>query len=179
MQAIAGRACAPGAKLQFTFNYATGVEALARSVEVFKSDAAQAGIQYNLVGGSFATVSAIAVPCQSSASDCNWQLADWGEGWEYTPNYYPAGEVVFETGGGGNTGSYSNPRNDENVRAVVSLGGGQQALTRMQDYLTNQVPFIWQQDAPYQLTEIKSNLHGVTPQNVYFNLNPENWYFTK
>jgi peptide/nickel transport system substrate-binding protein len=168
-----------GAKLQFTFNYATGVEALTRSVQVFKSDAAKAGIQYNLVGGSFATVSGIAVPCKPSASTCNWQLADWGEGWLYTPNYYPAGEVVFETGGGGNTSSYSDPINDANVKANVSSGGGQQSLNRFQDYLTNQVPFIWQQDAPYQLTEIKSSLQGATPQNVYFALLPENWYFTK
>ena len=61
--------CGPGvkagAKLQFTFNYATGVEALVRSVQVFKSDAAKAGIQYNLIGGSFATVSSMA-RCRAS-----------------------------------------------------------------------------------------------------------------
>ena len=52
-----GAGIAKGAALRFTFAYATGVEALTRSVEVFKSDAEQAGIQYNLSGGSFATVS--------------------------------------------------------------------------------------------------------------------------
>ena len=175
--------CGPGvkagAKLQFTFNYATGVEALVRSVQVFKSDAAKAGIQYNLIGGSFATVSSIAVPCKSSQSTCKWQLGDWGEGWLYTPNFYPAGEVVFETGGGGNTGSYSNSVNDANIRANVGPGGGQAALNRYQNYLTNQVPFIWQQDAPYELTEVKSTLGGVTPQNIYFAVLPENWSYTK
>ncbi len=175
--------CGPGvkagAKLQFTFNYATGVEALVRSVQVFKSDAAKAGIQYNLIGGSFATVSSIAVPCKSSQSTCKWQLGDWGEGWLYTPNFYPAGEVVFETGGGGNTGSYSNSVNDANIRANVGPGGGQAALNRYQNYLTNQVPFIWQQDAPYELTEVKSTLGGVTPQNIYFGVLPENWFYTK
>jgi peptide/nickel transport system substrate-binding protein len=168
-----------GARLSFTFNYATGVEALVRSVQVFKSDAAKAGIQYKLIGGSFATVSSIAVPCKAGASACNWQLADWGEGWLYTPNFDPAGEIIFETGGGGNTSSYSDPINDANVRANVGPGGSQATLNRFQDYLTNQVPFIWQQDAPYQLTEIKSTLAGVTPQNVYFGVLPENWYFTK
>jgi hypothetical protein len=50
-------------------------------------------------------------------------------------------------------------------------------LDKFENYLTNQVPFIWQQDAPYELTEIKSNLTGVTPQNVFFALLPENWSF--
>jgi peptide/nickel transport system substrate-binding protein len=175
--------CGPGvkqgARLSFTFNYATGVEALVRSVQVFKSDAAKAGIQYKLIGGSFATVSSIAVPCKAGASVCNWQLADWGEGWLYTPNFDPAGEIIFETGGGGNSSSYSDPINDANVRANVGPGGSQAMLNKFQDYLTNQVPFIWQQDAPYQLSEIKSTLAGVTPQNVYFAVLPENWYFTK
>jgi len=167
-----------GAKLEFTFNYASGVEALVRSVEVFKSDAATAGIQYNLIGGSFATVSSIAVPCKASQSSCSWQLGDWGEGWLYTPNYYPAGEILFETGGGGNTSNYSDPTNDANVRANVGPDGGQATLDKFQDYLTNQVPFIWQQDGPYQLSEIKSTLQGVT-QNVYFAILPEDWYFSK
>ena len=52
------------------------------------------------------------------------------------------------------------------LRANVGPGGGQAALNRYQNYLTNQVPFIWQQDAPYELTEVKSTLGGVTPQNI-------------
>jgi peptide/nickel transport system substrate-binding protein len=175
--------CGPGvksgAKLQFTFNYANAVEALVRSVSVFKSDAEQAGIKYNLVAGSFATVSSIAVPCKSTQSSCNWELADWGEGWLYTPNYYPAGEVVFETGGGGNSSSYSNATNDRNIKANVGPDGSQKTLDTFQNYLTQQVPYIWQQDAPFELTEVKSTLRGVTPQNVYFAVLPENWYFTK
>ncbi len=174
-----GAGIAKGAALQFTFAYATGVEALARSVQVFKSDAEAAGIQYNLSGGSFATVSGLAVPCTAKESTCGWDLADWGEGWLYTPNFYPAGEVVFETGGGGNTSSYSDPTNDANIKANVGPGGSQATLDKFQNYLTNQVPYIWQQDAPYELTEVKSSLAGVTPQNVYFAVLPENWYFTK
>jgi hypothetical protein len=61
----------------------------------------------------------------------------------------------------------------------VSSGGGQAALNRYQNYLTNEVPFIWQQDAPYELTEVKSTVAGVTPQNIYFAVLPENWYITK
>jgi hypothetical protein len=61
----------------------------------------------------------------------------------------------------------------------VAPGAGQATLDRYQNYLTSQVPFIWQPNAPYQLTEVSTKLKGVVPQNIYFNLLPEQWSFSK
>jgi len=48
-----------------------------------------------------------------------------------------------------------------------------------QDYLSAQLPMIWQPQADYQLTEIAGNLRGVIPQSPTLSINPENWYFVK
>jgi hypothetical protein len=48
-----------------------------------------------------------------------------------------------------------------------------------QNYLSAQVPFIWQPEPDYQLTEIADNLKGVTPQSTTLTITPENWYFVK
>jgi peptide/nickel transport system substrate-binding protein len=174
-----GAGIVAGAKLEFNFVYATGNVPLDESVQVYKSDASQVGVQYNLSAQSFAAVSGLALPCTAHQSTCTWQLADWGAGWLYSPDFYPTGEEIFATGAGGDTSNYSNKRDDSNIAASVAPGAGQETLNTYQNYLTNQVPFIWQPNAPYQLTEISSKLRGVAPQNVYFNLLPEQWYFTK
>jgi hypothetical protein len=52
-------------------------------------------------------------------------------------------------------------------------------MYQWQDYLATKRPMNWLPNGVYQLTEIASNLQGVTPQSTTANLNPENWYFTK
>ena len=54
-----------------------------------------------------------------------------------------------------------------------------QYMYNWQNYLSAQLPFVWQPNADYQLTEIANNLRGVTPQSTTLSINPENWYFTK
>jgi hypothetical protein len=42
-----------------------------------------------------------------------------------------------------------------------------------------QLPVQYQPNGVYELTEIKNNLRGVTPQPVTLAINPENWYLVK
>jgi len=174
-----GAGIAAGAKLEFSFVFATGNVPLDESVQVYKADASQAGVVYNLSGQSFASVSGLALPCTAKQSTCGWQIADWGAGWLYSPDFYPTGEEIFATGAGGDTSNYTNKTDDTNIAASVAPGAGQATLDRYQNYLTSQVPFIWQPNAPYQLTEVSTKLKGVVPQNIYFNLLPEQWSFSK
>ncbi len=44
------------------------------------------------------------------------------------------------------------------------------------DYLSNQVPVIWQPLAANEFTEIAKNLHGAVPQSLMLTINPRNWY---
>jgi peptide/nickel transport system substrate-binding protein len=101
-------------------------------------------------------------------------------GWVYSPDYYPSGEDLFETGAGANYGSYSDPQTDKLIQAtnLASSESPQQALDAYENYLTQQSPVLWE-GAGYAPAESKTNLQGVLPLNPYDNINPENWYFTK
>lgn len=175
-----GAGIAAGTKLQFNLLYATGLPALQQSMQVYKSNAGQAGITINLSEAPINTVFGDMSPCQPGPK-CSWELGNYGVGWTYAPDYYPTGAELFSTGAGTNFGSYSDPTNDANIKAseMAPPSQTQQALTTYQDYLVKNLPVIWQPNPDFQISLIKSNLAGVTPQDPGLMINPQNWYFTK
>jgi peptide/nickel transport system substrate-binding protein len=77
-----------------------------------------------------------------------------------------------------NSGGYSNAANDSMINKTLT-NGNLQYLYNWQDYLSTQLPVIWQPNADYQLTEVADNLQGVSPQSPTLSINPEDWYFVK
>ena len=103
-----GAGIASGAKLSFTMDYATGIQAFQEEVAIYKSDASQAGIQINLVPQSFDTIIGETTPC-AAGPKCNWDMLNFG-GWNFNgPGFEPTGEPLFATGASSNSGSYSDP----------------------------------------------------------------------
>jgi peptide/nickel transport system substrate-binding protein len=163
-----------GAKFEFNLQYASGTLWITQDMTAEKSSWESAGITVNLSQATFDTVLSNAVPC--SGSSCKWTAENWGGGWSFEPDYYPSGEEIFETGAGSNSGSYSDVTNDANIRATNNTNVG---LTAYENYLAKELPVVWQPNPAYELTEIANNLRGVTPQNPYGFLSPEDWYFVK
>jgi len=114
-------------------------------------------------------------PCDpKTGSNCQWQM-DWdGSGWTYSPDSYPTGGEIFETGAGANKGGYSNRVNDANIAATHHVSGPQ-ALTRYQNFLAQQLPTLWVPWAPAQLSEVSHQLRGTLPQDPILNIYPETW----
>ena len=162
-----------GTKLQFSLPYAVGSAATKQLMEAEQASWQQAGIKVNLTVGSFNTVIGNAVPC--TGKSCTWEMAFWG-GWIYAPDFYPSGELLFQTGAGSNSGSYSDKKNDALIK---DTNFGDATLAAWQNYLVTQLPVFWQPNAAAQLTEIRKNLKGVVPQNPLQSINPEDWFFTK
>ena len=107
-----GAGIASGAKLSFTMDYATGIQAFQEEVANYKSDASQAGIQLNLVPQSFDTIIGETTPC-AVGPKCNWDMLNFG-GWNFNgPGFEPTGEPLFATGASSNSGSYSNSNEDK------------------------------------------------------------------
>jgi peptide/nickel transport system substrate-binding protein len=163
-----------GTKLQFTLQYASGNAAQKQLMEAEQAAWQQAGIKITLTTASFNTVLGNAVPC--TGKSCSWELESWGGGWVYAPDFYPSGELLFQTGAGSNSGSYSDPANDKLIHAT---NFGTATLAAYENYLAKNLPVVWQPNQAYAITEIQNNLKGVTPQNPLLTINPENWYFTK
>jgi peptide/nickel transport system substrate-binding protein len=161
-----------GTKLSFTIQYAVPTATQTEQMEAEQSAWAEAGIQVKLTTATFDTVIGNATAC--SGASCTWEFEDWAGGWTYSPDFYPTGEVLFETGSGSNVGSYSDAKDDALIKATDF---GSTSLGTWEDYLAKQLPFVWQPEEAYQLTEVKNGLKGVTPQNPLLNINPENWYY--
>jgi peptide/nickel transport system substrate-binding protein len=162
-----------GTPLSFNLQYASGTTSLDQQMQAEKSSWAAAGIQVKLTTATFDTVTGTAVPC--SGSSCTWQLENWGGGWIFAPDYYPSGEVLFQTGASSNSGSYSNPTTD---RLIKSTTQGNASLAAYENYVAKDLPVVLQPNT-LTLNEISKKLQGVGPPDPLLTLNPETWYFTK
>ena len=175
--------CGPGIKkgqgLSFTILYESGAQWLQSEMTGLQSNAAQVGIKLNLDPKPFDQVLSVAGGnCVVAKLPCNWDMADWGGGWSFSPDYEPTGEELFMTGDPADAGGYSNAANDAMINQTLT-SSSLQDMYNWENYLSGQLPFIWQPQNDYQLSEIASNLKGVIPQSTTLSINPENWYFTR
>jgi peptide/nickel transport system substrate-binding protein len=178
-----GRGVKAGAKLSFQMLYATGNAWVQSAVLQIQSNASLVGIQISLSSGSFDQVVGEAQgDCgPKHISPCHWQLADWGQGWSYVPDYLPTGDELFGTGSLGNIGQYSNATNDAKIKATLQANSGSaflQAMYSWQNWLTKQFPVLLQPTAPAYLIESKDNLR-IGKQSPTLALTPEDWYYVR
>jgi peptide/nickel transport system substrate-binding protein len=175
--------CGPGIKsgqgMSFSFMYATGLTWLASEMAELQSNAAALGIKLNLESKPADAMGAIAGGnCVVAKLPCNWDMANFGLGWTFSPDFLPTGEELFLCGVAANYGGYCDQTNDTLIEKTLT-SGNLQYMYQWQDYLAPQLPVMWQPWAAYTLTEVADNLKGVTPQSSTLSINPENWYFVK
>ena len=174
-----GTGVTKGTPLSFTFAYATGSAWIAQELLQLQSSAAGVGIKLNLKPEPFDNVvSTDAGNCVVAKIPCSWDMADWGLGWSFAPDYYPTGETLFLCGAIANSSGYCNKSNDAMIEKTLT-STNLSYMYSWQDYLAKQLPVEWQVNAPYLVAEIASNLKGVTPESSTLGLNPEDWYYTK
>ncbi len=164
-----------GAPLRLGLLYASGLATVGEEAQALKSSFSLAGIDLTLTQEPFAQVEAAAVPCSAGQASCSWGMAYWGNGWEFSPDNYPSGEVAFATGAVGNFGSYSNSRMDTLIRATTTQPG-LGPLDTWQNYTAQQLPMLFMPVSPVQISAISKRLHGATPQPVDgLGITPELW----
>ncbi|HKR98958.1 MAG TPA: ABC transporter substrate-binding protein, partial [Candidatus Dormibacteraeota bacterium] len=141
-----------------------------------KTDFAKAGIAVTLSEAAFNTVIANAVPCVAGQA-CKWDMAFWGAGWVYAPDYYPTGDEIFSTGAGANAGGYSSASNDQ-LTAAAQTSSSTDALRAYADNLATELPVLWLPTQDYQVSAINTRLHGALPQDALLQIYPETWSWT-
>ena len=65
---------------------------------VLQSNAAAVGIKLNLNPKPFNDLGAGAGNCVVAKLPCNWDMASFGNGWSYSPDFLPTGDEVFLCG---------------------------------------------------------------------------------
>ena len=176
---LCGPGITQGTALSFNFPYATGSAWIEAEMTQLQSNALALGIKLNLEPKPFNQVTALAAGnCVVAKIPCDWDMANWGGGWSFAPDYLPTGETLFVCGSIANSGGYCNKTNDAMIDQTLT-SSNLSFMYSWQDYLAPQLPLMWQPNAVYYLAEVANNLHGVLPQEVTLNLTPEDWYFVK
>ncbi|MGD0810571.1 MAG: ABC transporter substrate-binding protein [Acidimicrobiales bacterium] len=138
-----GAGITAGEKLSINLLWASGLEISQEIVDLFQSDAAQAGVQINPKSGTFNSVLSVATPCVlpkgKGTPACNWQLVFWGG---IGLSTYPSGEGVFNTGGGLNVGSYSNPTLDKYINEST-VASTLSAFDQYENLIVQQAVWVW------------------------------------
>jgi len=170
-----------GQTLDFNLKYISGLTYVTEEMTAFESAASQIGVKINLSQAPFAQVINYSAACTPSEAACSWEMANWGGGWSYSPDYYPSGETLFAAGAASNDGSYDSSTANTLISATLTASGAaaQTALDNYQNYMAKHLPVIYQPYTDVQISEIAKNLHGATPQSPYEYITPEDWYFTK
>ena len=78
--------------------------------------------------------------CVVAKIPCNWDMANWGGGWSFAPDYQPTGETLFMCGAIANSGGYCSSTNDALIDKTLTSSNLNNMYT-WQDYLAPQLPF--------------------------------------
>jgi len=166
-----------GAKLTFKEVYASGLAAVTTTVDEETSAWSDMGISVTATAEPFDQVIGLATACtMKEGSKCAWEMANWGGGWVYSPDYEPTGEEIFATGAGSNSGSYTDPTNDHLIRET-NVSANPTIFDNWEVYLGKQLPVVWQPNPAAFMYEVSNSIGGVTPVNALLNLTPEYWYY--
>ncbi|HVC38898.1 MAG TPA: ABC transporter substrate-binding protein [Candidatus Dormibacteraeota bacterium] len=178
-----GKGIKAGQQLAFSLLYESGATPLANMIDAMQSTMKSvAGISLTLSQAPFSQVlSTVFAGCTTAKPCSTWDLATWGGGWVFSPDYYPTGGELFATGASSNGGDYSNATNDANIQAThvaSSASAETAALFKYENYLAEQLPVVWMPNQPYQLTMYRTKLKGFVPQGVYDEIYPQMYTYT-
>jgi peptide/nickel transport system substrate-binding protein len=174
-----GAGITKGTGLSFTFVYESGVNWVTSEMDQLQSSGSLVGIKLNLSPKPFADViSTAGGNCVVVKAPCNWDLANWGFGWSFSPDYLPTGDELFQCGAVANSGGYCDKNNDALIGKTL-YSSNLQLMYNWQDYLSPQMPVQYQPLGAFTLTEVTNNLRGALPQSPTLSINPEDWYFVK
>jgi peptide/nickel transport system substrate-binding protein len=169
-----------GTKLQFTLQYATGIDWMESAARELESNASLAGIGLTLEPKPFNKVVSNAFFCFANPhKPCTWDMAFWGS-WTYAPDYLPTGDTLFASTAPNNAGGYSNPQNDQLIKDTLTARTQSKFLHAMynwENYLAGQLPVVYEPNTP-QLMEVINGLN-IGEQNSALSLTPENWRYLK
>jgi peptide/nickel transport system substrate-binding protein len=167
-----------GTKLAFNLIYATTPVLYAQEDEDLASNAKQAGIEISLSGSNFNYIIQNYNDPASPANEDKWATEDFG-GESFST--YPTSFGLFNTGGSGQLGNYSNPQANALINASIS-GSNPSAVTNELSFFQTNLPVLWQpsRDHIYAWkTDISATNPSAFENLTQYDSTPEFWYITK
>jgi peptide/nickel transport system substrate-binding protein len=166
-----------GAELAFNLVYAS-TPPIPQQVEDLAANAKAAGIDITLAGSNVNYMIQNYNDAAAPANADEWAMEDLGR---ETNSTYPTQFGVYNTGGSGQIGAYSNPTADQLINASIS-STSPSAVTNEASFFTTNLPVLWQPVIDY-IWAWKTNISAADPtafENLtQYTATPELWYLTK
>ena len=107
-----------------------------------------------------------------------WQVANWGGGWIYAPDYLPTGEALFADRGRLELRQLQRPEDGPADPGIPTQQSGTGPLYDYEDYAMQQLPVILPAANPTRSRPMSTHVGGVV-FNPLVTLTPEYWYRTQ
>jgi peptide/nickel transport system substrate-binding protein len=145
-----------GKKLEFTLLVPSGVAWRLATAQILKQEWQSIGVKASIHQVTFNQ------ELTELQSHKGWDMGMIG--WTYSPDYYPSGGGLFNTGGGTNYGLYSDPKMDKLIEATMQAKG-LKTLYAYENYAAAQLPVLYIPQPGY-LVKYDSRLNGM---NRFYN----------
>jgi peptide/nickel transport system substrate-binding protein len=172
-----GEGVAEGTKFQMQVLSQSGSSVTNNMMSAIQSSLSNAGIGFSIKTAPVNTVLSQTPSCTADQSICSWQLSFFGTAGSWYFSAFPTGDSLFETNGGANFGSYSNPAVDSLIEASTT-SSSTSAITDYSAALAKDLPVIWLPEPDYQVSVIKTGLTGFS-QDPLANFHPAQWKWSK
>jgi peptide/nickel transport system substrate-binding protein len=165
-----------GQNLNFTDYYLNDPKSAGQETTQWASAARQVGININPVAKTFNFIVDQYDDPVAPQNNNKWQVENFGG---YSENPYPTTDTIFNTGGSGNEGNYSNPVVNRLIKAS-KFSSNPNAVRDEAAYITKELPgiFLPNQDLIFTWKGISGPPDSFATLTQYEFL-PEYWYVTK
>ncbi|MET8610275.1 peptide ABC transporter substrate-binding protein [Streptomyces misionensis] len=175
-----GDQCGPGVAKGTAFEMQvlsqSGSTVTDNMMSALQSSFAKTGIKFTIKTAPVNSVLSQAGQCTSGQSGCKWQLSFFGTAGSWYFPAYPSGDALFQTGGGSNFGSYSNPAVDKLITETTT-SDSTAAVQKYSAALAEDLPVVWLPEPDYQVSVVRDGLGGFA-QDSLANFHPAMWKWT-
>ncbi|MBA5224030.1 MULTISPECIES: peptide ABC transporter substrate-binding protein [Streptomyces] len=171
-----GEGVAKGTKFRMQVLSQSGSAVTDNMMSALQSSFAKTGIKFDIKTAPVNSVLSQSGQCKPGDSHCKWQLSFFGTAGSWYFPAYPSGDSLFQTGGGSNFGSYSNPAVDKLISRTTT-SDSTEAVQEYSAALAKDLPVIWLPEPDYQVSVVKKGLGGFA-QDSLANFHPAMWQWT-
>ncbi|MFI6493106.1 peptide ABC transporter substrate-binding protein [Streptomyces sp. NPDC050564] len=171
-----GAGVAKGTKFQMQVLSQSGSSVTDNMMSAIQSSLEKTGIKFSIKTAPVNSVLSQTPPCTASQSICKWQLSFFGTAGSWYFSAFPTGDSLFQSKGGSNFGSYSNPEVDQLLTASTT-SNSPQAVRDYSAAVAKDLPVIWLPEPDYQISVVKNGIGGFA-QDSLANFHPAQWKWT-
>ena len=171
-----GAGVAQGTRFRMQVLSQSGSTVTDNMMSAIQSSLGKSGIAFSIKTAPVNSVLSQTPQCTADQPICTWQLSFFGTAGSWYFPAFPTGDSLFQTKGGSNFGSYSDPQVDRLITASTTSTSNE-AVQQYSAALAKDLPVVWLPEPDYQISVVKKGLGGFA-QDSLANFHPALWKWT-